>query len=58
MSEVSFCEQLHILVPDGLKAQIHQAAAHEGMKTSEWLRQAIRDRIAAVFSGPLTRQRE
>ena len=52
MSEVSFCEQLHILVPDGLKAQIHHAAAYEGMKQSEWIRAAIRERLQSMFNGP------
>ena len=52
MAEITFCERINVMLPDGLREQVNRAAVTEGMKQSEWIRAAIRERLQSMFSGP------
>ena len=48
MPEPLFVEQLTIMAPPGFREEIREAARHEGKTSSEFVRQAVRDRLRTV----------
>ncbi len=47
-TEPIFIEQVHLMAPSGFQDKAREAARQEGQTASEFVRQAIRDRLRVV----------
>ena len=46
MREALHTEQVHFMAPEGWMSRVHETAREEGMTASEFMRSAIRDKLA------------